>query len=364
MILLVCSIVYYLTGLVLFASFRNSIVIRKRIPLLIIFIQSMILVVLLVVLLYLESEMGDSIFSVPCVIRDSIISFCLTFALCLSVMQKLFLGKHLLWNWCQKLFCKKGNVNFCFVRSISNALLLSSCSFLYTIIYYLQWASQSQSLPTELEGCESSFMRETAFVEIVHIIYNAIFVFLVVRIVKIGSLDKIGIGLEIILYQCLILLFLCIFPFLGISDSKYWFILTECLIFIFFAYYYPLVILYDYKVTISSKTMATLEDPRLFELCKRFYCEELYFFLLRFTEFQNGNLTAEEIIKQFIEKGAPCELNLTEDTRNKVLQSSDSTSTTNSLSIVNIEVRQMLKDGLLPYLQSSNNIANANTLNP
>ncbi len=185
------------------------------------------------------------------------------------------------------------------------------------------------------------------------VIIEIVMIMVMVSVFMERKLDKIGAHLEMIVFALSTPLLLVLLWYFDVQHIARF---GECLLVVFCGLYVPFMVTIKHNHTISAKSMATLDDPRLFGICKQFYCEEMMFFLRRYKEFAEGKIDSDTIIKQFIDKGSLCELNITDFSRQAVLQSQTQDILYEELEIIYLDVCQLMRDNLLPHLSGSTTV--------
>eukprot|EP00834_Sanchytrium_tribonematis_P008605 NODE_1068_length_2347_cov_0.425267.p1 type:complete len:365 gc:universal NODE_1068_length_2347_cov_0.425267:545-1639(+) len=349
MIISILTTIYVVLGMIFFMWNKDRLVIKKRVPVLVVTYQIFLLGVQIIVLMELEWNVIDSS-KMDCYSRyilEAFWSFLASVSITVFLAQKFSLGREYLAVKLSQLFLNKSRKTSSLKIAILSCILGLS-SILYSIFYFL---FDKQALANQFQ---SEIMTDTAFVEILNLIMFSVLFMMSLRILQARQLDHIGAGLEVIGFTALLFFLACAAPLVAVEKKKLWFIYIECILIVFFGLYFPLIINAVHLKQVRFKSTATLDDPRLQEVCKRLYCDELHYYLKRFKEFQNGNVVGDDLIRQFIERGSPCELNISEDLRIFLLKAESEDEIKKGLQSVYKEVCQLLRDSILPYLHNEN----------
>ena len=178
--------------------------------------------------------------------------------------------------------------------------------------------------------------------------------------------DKIGLFYELFSVNCLNLIMnLIMMVAIGIfSDIA---VFATCLLYSTSSLYFPLGVLFFHSSKLSksmvlltgeSKRATKLDlvnDSRVYDLCKRFLCEENAKYLLSYSQYTEGSMTLDQIIALHFLSGSPFELNISEALRLSIVKSNQVLEVIQiSLAKVNQEVQIMIKENIVPYLDDDN----------
>ena len=199
------------------------------------------------------------------------------------------------------------------------------------------------------------YYGETYFAEYLNYLLGFILLMFTFQLIRYKIKDQIGMTMELILYT--LSLALVIIVYLGIFGSfDHRMITIEGLVSMFYGLYFPVFIHYrhvSYSSSIEKHERVSLTDIRVTALCKKFYCQENSQFLDRYKDYKNKEVSYEALIRTFIEEGSIYELNITNDTRVNVLQSTAETVDT-ALMVVYEEIALLIRQNILPYIENPN----------
>ena len=122
---------------------------------------------------------------------------------------------------------------------------------------------------------------------------------------------------------------------------------------IFFNLYFPLIAHYRHTLKLKrSNSKQSIENERIMELCRQFYCEENGIFLESFEKYNLKLVTGDYLITMFIEDGAPFELNISFDLKHKVMDSAVDFQRDLYLKEVHAEIKLLVQQNILPYIHN------------
>ena len=204
------------------------------------------------------------------------------------------------------------------------------------------------------ETCDSESLY---FAQCILVISIMILIVYCVNIIRHRIFDKIGMSLEMLLYS-LTLVIIVVVSYATNKDISSLAVYLMSIVGILYTGYYPMLVMiyHNYKKTNNShKTSAKSEeisllDERVQVLCKKFMCEENSFFLVKLFEYREGLFLFENLTALFIENGASFELNISTNIRLAVLNSVTIEEKTAALRNVELEVIQMIRENVMPYL--------------
>ena len=335
---LIFSVLFTVFGFSLYYYNRKSIIISKRRPTMVIFENLFVMILLITTSLNL-----DNISVISCGFNSALVGITAIVPMMLIITRSSYVYQILIDKTHKSKF---GLDLICrFFWRTSNKLklnnLLGIISFLIIIDISIIFTSG--------EVCD-----DHNFALYIDYVLFLTLIFFCIQFVRYRIVDHIWMSLEMELFTLFEVI--CIVVIMSLAygvDISYqaWLPICQGFISVFFELYFPLILLFQHqKRTANKGPMDKLNDPRVYDLCKKFYCEENGLFIKDYSLYKSNSVPLNHIISRYFQSNAPHLLNVSFELRSRVLN--DDKNSELYLDQAYEEICQIVLQNIVPYLDS------------
>ncbi len=346
--LIAFTCVYFIVGMVLYIRNIDAIVIKNRLPKIVIMEQANVFIVLIATLLPFIKEVHHHI---SCEMYQLVVSMSLSVIFILILVRMSFVYKYLmnkedtqaigLLLICKLFWDENNNIR---TRSLRNMIFVVNLICFLNIVIYDAVVKQYWH---SLDDCHGEAVLFITLFNYIVILLNILFT---IQILRFKIRDKIWLSYEIVGYTIGLL------SVILITQSLHGFVSTftvyfESMIAIFFGLYFPFLAILNHKRHLRSNiSRKSLINDEVKELCIKFYCEENALFIESYEKHLKGLLDVSYLVVMFIQSDAPLILNINYELRCKALSNDLEIQKLGLREIYN-EINQLIRINILPYIK-------------
>ena len=347
---LAITLLYAFIGFGLFIYHKESMVIKNRLPNLVLIEAS----TMLANMIFTIDPGRETDKYISCFVYQSLTSIITVSSLTLILCRMSFIYNYLMNPDLQKRFglhllCRLFWTDNKRLKT-RNLIAVIFVSFLGAIanIYIYDAATEGSHEAEVVPKCQEI---PILFQAVFNYISVALFILIAVQFIRYRIFDQIWMSSEFIIFLCVVVIESVIYVAIyGYIDSVQ--VRIESCICLTFSLYFPLIVHWRHTVKMQKTLSKTsLINSRIMELCRQFYCEENGIFLESYEKYKQGLITVDYLTTMFIENGSIFELNIPFNLKIKVLNGIIGTERDAALAEVYYEIKMLVQLNILPYLE-------------